>query len=156
MDPIEKDKYKQSVLSNVERYGWHCTSVKGGNGSPSFTYSIGIFKTYGKPELIVFGLPSSLSHGILSDIFKKWKQEESVDLRNSTEGILKGYPCYFAEVPIPESKKYALSAHWFYDAKEFPLYQVVWPSDTGKFPWDTDASPEYIREQPLIGLRYEG
>ena len=43
----------QQILDNIAEYGWHVTLVP---DEPSFGYTIGIHKTFGKPELFICGL----------------------------------------------------------------------------------------------------
>lgn len=50
MDPVE-----QKIHDDIAKYGWHVVLVHDDDGS-TFGYTIGIHKTYGKPEFFVCGL----------------------------------------------------------------------------------------------------
>src|SRR5690349_20915060 len=51
--------YERSVVENVEKFGWHCTSVVPAEGSPDgvpFSYTVGLHYSFGQPEFLVLGL----------------------------------------------------------------------------------------------------
>lgn len=41
-------------------------------------------------------------------------------------------------------------ANWFYKSEEFPVLQCVFPTVQGVFPWDPDATQDFIDYQPLL------
>ena len=43
------------------------------------------------------------------------------------------------------------TARWFYGGSDFPLYQLVWPSRDGYFPWNELASDYLKHLQPVLG-----
>ena len=45
--------YDDKVLSDIEEYGWHVVKVMEDNSGPGFCYSIGLFKTFGHPEIMI-------------------------------------------------------------------------------------------------------
>ena len=61
------------IIRDVEQYGFHVAQFHGDGYSPSFAYTIGLFKTYGYPELICFGLNLELLHSVL------WSGKELLD-----------------------------------------------------------------------------
>ncbi|MNL71313.1 hypothetical protein D3C87_1964450 [compost metagenome] len=54
-------------------------------------------------------------------------------------------------VPQAQYRDYVGYARWYYEGNDFTLYQIVWPSRDGHFPWDTDAAAAYVAAQPLLG-----
>jgi hypothetical protein len=52
-------------------------------------------------------------------------------------------PCRFIEVVAHHYPDYFGFARWYYRGKHFPLYQLVWPSTDGHYPWDTHASKPF-------------
>ena len=145
-------KFEQLVLSNIEKHGWHCTSVAGDGETPSFAYSVGLFKTYGHPELIIFGLPSKLSHAVLSTCARAAAAGQPLNIEQPTDELLENYSCVFIKVPEAAYSEYVLSTTRLYQGTNFPLYQVVWPSvGAGVFPWHPDAEASFVAEQPVLG-----
>ncbi|MET0377655.1 MAG: DUF4262 domain-containing protein, partial [Spongiibacteraceae bacterium] len=45
---------------------------------------------------------------------------------------------------------------WYYQGNDFPLHQIVWPSQTGLFPWHPEASAAFRKAQPVIAGGADG
>ena len=54
------------MRSDIETYGWHVIKVLEDDEGPGFAFTIGLFKRFGHPELIVFGLPLDTMHEMLN------------------------------------------------------------------------------------------
>jgi hypothetical protein len=145
--------YERSVLANVEKFGWHCTSVSQETGSREvpFTYTVGLFYTYRQPEFIVAGLDAGVSHSILSALADVAASQAMYPMNEPCHELIDGYPCMFVEVPRARYNDYVLSSLWFYAEHSFPLYQVVWPDRNGRFPWHRLATKTFKAEQPILG-----
>ena len=68
--------YAQLVRDNVVKYGFHATYVadtEGEETGPSFTYSTGIYETYGIPEIIISSLPPNLSHELITQYIHRFQ-----------------------------------------------------------------------------------
>ena len=60
--------YERKILRHIEDFGCSVTSVFDPEGdNPPFTYSIGIARSTGAPELIVVGLESKISHWLVNE-----------------------------------------------------------------------------------------
>ncbi|MBL8309211.1 MAG: DUF4262 domain-containing protein [Burkholderiales bacterium] len=61
-------QYERDILRNIDEYGCSVTSVFDPDGiEPRFSYSIGISKSCGAPELIVLGLNSEIGHWLVNE-----------------------------------------------------------------------------------------
>jgi hypothetical protein len=148
--------YEQSVLRNVEKYGWHCTSVSPGEGqpdSPPFSYTVGLYQTYGASELVLFGLPGDTAHSIFSIYANRLEEGRPISIDQPSYELINDYPCVFVQVPTECYNDYVYSALWFYAEVVFPLHQVVWPDRHGQFPWHPQVGREFLSEQPVLGMR---
>jgi hypothetical protein len=148
--------YERNVLRNVERFGWHCTSVSPGEGqadSPPFSYTVGLYQTYGASELVMFGLPGDTAHSILSIYANRLEEGRPISVDEPTHELIKGYPCVFVQVPRDRYNDYVYSALWFYAEVPFPLHQVVWPDRKGQFPWHQEADVTFKSEQPVLAVQ---
>lgn len=148
---IGKDRHEQQVINDVSNYGWHCVQILAEDEEPPFSFSVGLFHTYRHPELIVFGLPSSVAHQVLTLSVKAIQRGKPIDLSVPTEELVEGYPCVFISVPESEYQEHVGFCRWFYEGNNFPLYQVVWPSRDGHFPWHIEASAPFRANQPVLG-----
>jgi hypothetical protein len=153
MHRVEADnEYERKLLQNIESHGWQCTSVGAGDGEPGYSYTIGLYHSFGVPELMIVGLSPATSHAILGVAADAARNGRPLPLDEPTSLLIEGYTCVFAKVPVERYDDYVLSASWYYQGHEFPLYQVVWPSKDGVFPWEAGASEAFCSAQPVGGL----
>ena len=65
------DEFEQRIVDCVDEHGWFGLSVAPRTDSDDpeelFTYTIGLPKSHGWPEIICFGLGSDVAHGVLAD-----------------------------------------------------------------------------------------
>jgi hypothetical protein len=52
---IAKDEPERIVLNNISEFGWHAVNIIEDDGCPPWTFTIGLYETYGFPELIILG-----------------------------------------------------------------------------------------------------
>jgi hypothetical protein len=148
---VGEDKSEQKVIDDIAQYGWHCVNIMAEGENVEYSFTIGLFQSYGHPELIIFGLPSSVSHQVLAIAADAAKAGSPLDLTRPTDALLNNYSCCFVEVPFSEYRDHVGYARWYYQGNNFPLYQIVWPSRSGLFPWHHQATAEFRGAQPVLG-----
>ncbi len=47
-------------------------------------------------------------------------------------------------------------ARWYYRRQHFPLYQIIWPSNDGHYPWSERALGSFKEWQPVLGTMPNG
>jgi hypothetical protein len=147
---IGEDKSEQKVVDDVATYGWHCVNIHPEGPHVGYAFTVGLFHSYGHPELIIFGLPGKVAHQILAIAADAAKAGAPIDLSRPTDALLNDYVCFFGEVPTSEYHEHVGYCRWYYQGNDFPLYQVVWPSRAGIYPWEEEATPEFRAAQPVI------
>ncbi len=147
---------EQLILDNIRRYGWHSTSVGCELDTAIFAYTVGLFRTFRHPELLVFGLSPESSHRIFSSAARLIACGRPLDTDAPNEELLPGRCCICVDVPARQYADIVRSACWYYNGNRFPLYQVVWPSDDGLYPWHPTAPDAFTRAQPVFGRRCKG
>ena len=150
------DAEEQKLLDDIREYGWHCIGVVGDHKHEPFTYTIGLFQSYGHPELLVYGLPRDIAHSVLAIAAEAAATGTPIDLDKPTDMLLEGYPCVFVPVPLVQYAEHVGFARWYYAGDSFPVQQVVWPSKDGLFPWHPHASLTLRAMQPVLGQRESG
>lgn len=143
------DDSERSVLDDISEYGWHCVGILPSKDTVQYAFTVGLYHTYGHPELIIFGLKPEIAHEILANAVAGLPGRH-LDLSKPTDELLERYSCCFAEVPKARYYEYVGFARWYYKGNDFPLYQIVWPSRDGHFPWHPEASEVFKSAQPLI------
>ncbi len=142
---------KQTILDNIEKYGFHLALLEPDNYLPGFVYSIGLFKKFRHPEIICFGLKTEVMSAIVNHACDLIKNGETVTTNKLYSGFLEGYEIQFLQVDKDYYQNYVGYAGWFYDMSfDFPLLQLVWPDKQHKFPWEIDFNPDWKFKQPLL------
>jgi Domain of unknown function (DUF4262) len=97
------------------------------------------------------GLSKDVAHQVLDIMAVGIAQNHPIDLSTTTDALLTGYSCCFVAVP---KQNYLINvgfARWYYKGNNFPLYQIVWPSTDGHFPWNPSATESFRRWQAVLG-----
>lgn len=150
------DESDRKLIDDIATYGWHCVRIAAEENLPCFAFTVGVFHSYQHPEFIIFGLRSDIAHRVLTLAIDGMRSGAIFDLALPTDELLNGYPCVFIRVPEAEYFEHVGFGRWFYEGNDFPLYQIVWPSRAGLFPWHPDASEAFRAEQPVLGHRDAG
>jgi len=145
------DEGEQKLLDDIQKYGWHCLNVLADDGHEPFSYTIGLFHTYGYPELLIYGLPRDVAHSVLTIAADAVAGGKPLDVLEPTDELIEDYRCVFVPVPLAEYPEHFGFARWYYEGDTFPVQQVVWPSKVGLFPWHPEASLAFREKQPVLG-----
>lgn len=146
-----QDAGEQRVIDDIASFGWHCVSVLAEGTEGPYCFTVGLFHKFQHPELIICGLKREVAHQILWNAVEGLTRGNRIDLKAATDELLVGYSCCFVEIPKSSYHEHVGWARWYYDGDDFPLYQIVWPSRDGYFPWHASATPEFREVQPVIG-----
>ena len=139
-----KDELEQKALDDIRKHGLHVIGVAEDDKGPGFVYSIGLFENYAHPEVIIIGLRQSLAHLLLNNMAHVIKNRRTFVGGEFHDDVLDDFLCYFGEVPRSKYRDYVGWARCFYEGDDFPLLQCVYPTVSGKFPWEPDF-PEDAR-----------
>lgn len=136
---------------DIERFGWHWVAVPGEGGSPGFLFTIGLWKTYHHPELLLFapGDPQELSGG-LTAMAKRIAAGETFSDKKTFEGLFGNFPGSLRRVDKSWYAEFVGTAMGVYESDDFPVLQVVWPDKNSLFPWQPGFDGDLFRVQPLL------
>lgn len=146
VDESEDDDF----VAGIEEHGWQVVLIPEDEEGPGFAYSVGLFRTFGHPEIILFGLDLELMHGLINNMGEDVRGGAKFEPGRRVDDVLEGYSVEFREVARRHHRDYFGYAGWFYGDDEFPAIQCVWPDMEGRFP-DEPEAPDALREaQPLL------
>lgn len=140
---MNNDNVVTKMQSDVQRFGWHCLSVRprAGETGAQFTYTIGLSETYCHPEIMIFGLDSKASHGILSDCVEMIRNGTVFQPDIEYPDIIGGdYKVMFKGVRKDCLPEYFGAAVRFYRDKKFRGLVMFWPDKNCCFPWQEVSS----------------
>src|SRR5208282_1474831 len=137
----------ERTIGHIEEFGCSVVSVKQTNYGPGWSYTIGIFDTCAKPELITVGLPPETAHFALNEAAKLLRA--GADLTKGRHRDLVGeVECVFLPVDPKWMRQLMDWAIWYYDGADFPVLQAVYPDLENRFPEHIEFDKEF--EQPLM------
>lgn len=145
------DDGERKLLDDIAKYGWHCLNILAEKDLPPWTFSVGLYTTWQHPEIIIFGLKREVAHEIVNIIATGVAAGRRLDLSLPTDELMNNGSCVFVEVPHDQYSEHVGFARWYYQGDKFPLYQIVWPSREGLFPWHERASESFRLWQPVLG-----
>ena len=138
------------MLADVREYGWHVVAVGGDDEGPPFGYTIGLYHSFGHPEVIIFGLDVSVMFAIITNLGDEIKSGKTFDHLTESSEILEGYLVTFRTVERRHYPDYFGFARWFYQGDRFPAIQCVWPDAQHLYPWNPDFSERLAQHQPVL------
>lgn len=148
------DEQEEFIRHHVKETGWAVQLVEDDDADddlPEFAYTVGLYRNYRQPEIIMFGLQLATMHEILNICGERVKAGEALPLDAPVEGVLDGHRVRFRSVRDRESYDEHLGyAIWFYGARDFPVVQLIWPDKVGRFPDDPTSAAEFRNLQPLL------
>lgn len=147
----EEEQERVAIQDVIDENGCQIMEIEGDNYMPPFAYTIGLFQQFNHPEVICFGLSLDVMQTLLNNVKDRIEDEEVLEAGKSYNGFLeKNIEVHFLEVNKAFYSDYLGYASWFYEGKDFPIIQMVWPDKKGNFPWNDkfDRSIEFT--QPLL------
>jgi hypothetical protein len=148
---LGNDDAEQRVIDDIERVGWHLVGIEDDAEGPGFAYSIGLYHSFGQPEIILFGLGDTATmFQIVNDIGEQMRQGGNFEDWYENDELLENYRCLFRHVEREQYREYLGYATWFYEGPEFPALQCVWPDRSGNYPWESGFSATLHDRQPIL------
>jgi hypothetical protein len=148
-------KFRASVLSeedertigHIEEFGCSVVNVERTNFGTGWSYTVGVFDTSEKPEIITVGLLPDTAHFALNEAANLLRA--GVDLTTGRHRDLIGdVDCEFRPVHPKWVEHLVGWALWYYDGEDFPVIQAVYPDLQSRFPGEEGFDQSF--EQPLM------
>jgi hypothetical protein len=145
---INLSEHEISVLQRREQHGWFVNLIAGDASGPGFAYSLGLYKEFGHPEIIIFGLAEETMHRLVNDVGEQVRSGVTYSAGHQTSDLLKGYPCAFGAVNPLQYRETCTWTVWFYESDRFPALQLFWPDKLNRFPWEPNFDEQLRDRQP--------
>jgi hypothetical protein len=140
----------QRILDDVAQYGWHVIKVIELADSPGWAYSIGLYRTFNHPEIVVFGLNADLMHSIINFIGNDVRSGKRFEEDKHYPDLIEAYSCTFKPVSVIWHYPFLGYADWFYNGPDYPVLQCIWPDKKSLYPWVACFNPDWAYAQPLL------
>ncbi len=145
-----------NILKDIEEHRVHIAFVESDGYCPRFGYSIGLYKEFNHPELILIGLDPESTGALINNA-----KDEIEKGNRFIEGVnymdfLVELPVQFVNVEKEHYPDYLGYAGWYNDnSVDFPTLQIAWPDREGKFPWEQEFNQNFKFKQPLLDRNTE-
>lgn len=133
-----KDGLDRKIDSIIKKAGFAFLTVGQDGDTPSFSYTVGITETYGRPEMIVFGVGQNVADAVFNGVVEKIANGECFNDGDMVVQVL-NMPVTIKTVSNEIAVPFALNVPSRYKGtKHLPTFQqVVYPDQSGKFPWES-------------------
>ncbi len=152
VDGSHFNDYEKNLVEKVREYGFFIPYVVDDGPTPnfrqSFGYTVGLWRSWQVPEVIVFGLPSDNCQGMLSEIADRAAAGTPVPTGKRVSDVATGLDIALLPIRPAEKLAHLRSARWFYGQDDFPAVQLVWPDTQGLFPWQDGFDARFANDQP--------
>lgn len=145
------NEVEQQIVDGVAQNGWQSVNYVPSPGDPEewFTYTVGLTKTAGWPEMIVFGLDRDRMFAMLQDTIQEcWERNAQPYDGMELVQVLQGRSAKLRAVKGLTAPYFAM-AEWYARHAGIPpmaeRLQLMWPDEQGRFPDDPDCDPR-VRE----------
>ena len=153
--PDEKlNEYERRMIAAIRKHGWWSTTVNSEDeNTPSYTYTTGMWLTAGQPELVVFSIDGSSAHDVFADVYDQARSGRRLPLVAPIDGLFgEGFHAVLLPTHPPRHRDYLLSSRWFYGRDDFGSVQLIWPDETGFFPWQPGVDKQFAGSQPDLTI----
>lgn len=148
-DPHER-ALEERCVADVEQYGLHVLKIGAEADSPTFAYTVGLYRTFGHAEVIMLGLGLDMMHQVLNDLADSLRKGRRYAPGDVSDEFLEGYPVTFRTVPEWHYDPYLGWANWFNEGHDYPAIQMIYPDRERRWPWDKGASEGFRQNQPVL------
>jgi hypothetical protein len=150
------DKGDEKALADIERYGCHVIHVAGDDDLPPFSYSVGIQKSTGKPEVVAIGLKQPLAHFVVNAYNDRARNGEAFMPGRPYSEFVEGFDVLVEKVDHAFYAEYFGWNLWLYAGPNFEVLQLVYPTTDGIWPWQACASEWFRNWQPILSATPTG
>jgi hypothetical protein len=137
MQDAEPDALEQTIHAHVAQFGWHVQFVAptANDGRPPWAYTIGVYHSFGHPELTLSGVDLPDAHKTLNALIAQVQAGTPViSARGYTELFADGVGVRFFETDPRWYPEFFGRAIDFYGGTSFPILQGIWSDAAGRFP----------------------
>ena len=135
---------------DIAKYGCTVMHVMAEGDMPPFAYSLGIFQETGVPEIVVLGLKQPMAHFIVNEYNRRVRSGERLEVGHFYSEFIEGFEVLVEEVPQSEYDDYFGQAIDFYGGRAFKVFQIIYPTTKGVWPWAEDAPKSFQEWQPIL------
>jgi Domain of unknown function (DUF4262) len=145
-------KDDEQIEANIAKFGCHVISVFDAKQvDPTFTYSIGIQACTGAPEVIIIGLSTKLGHSMVNEYNNRLRKGVTLQRGTLYDDFIEGFGIYVEPANPLLYAAYMRGCDRYYRGTTYDVVQLIYPTTSGVWPWQREASESFKAMQPLLG-----
>jgi hypothetical protein len=144
---------QQQLLADIAENGVHVVHVPQTDEQPEYSYTVGLWESFGQPEVLVFGLEEEVAEDLLNVVADEASEDAKFLPDSKHDGLLVGYPARFFVVAQPQYAALVPQIGWAYAGEVVPVVQLVWPDKQGRWPWEDGVREGFAKSQPVFGRK---
>ncbi len=137
------------LRADIESQSWVVLKIEGDRDT-AFAYSVGLHKSFGHPELVVYGLPDETMQELINDVGERIEAGAVFADGDRSGDFLEGYDVAFRAVPSHQLQPRFSWLRDYYARDDVPVLQIVYPDKRRKWPWDAAAGDGFRSSQPVL------
>jgi hypothetical protein len=138
----------------VRRYGWMVQAVLADESQPSYSYSVGLSKTFSHPEIFMVGFDPELRRSLINVAGNHIRNGMRFDAPMLVNGIIESFPAAFRPLHFGSAYNWSNAGRAIL-GRSFEGVQLFLPDAGGRFPWEPGCDPRYAAIQTSL-LEPEG
>ncbi|HZU13953.1 MAG TPA: DUF4262 domain-containing protein [Chloroflexota bacterium] len=146
----ELDGIEQKIVADIARYGWHVMHVLGDDQGEPYSYTIGVYQSYGRPELAIFALSPDDAHAVLATLLGHIQEGRQFEPGVEYADLVEGRTVAFMPVDGAWYEMFFGRAIDLYGTLNFPILHCIWADAAGHMPWSHDFDPILRPLQPNL------
>lgn len=144
------EELRKWLINTADEHGAAVLHVPGDESGAPYAFTVGSWRCFGKPEVVVIGLPKEVAHTVLNTYVQRSQGGERFATGRLYDGFLQGCPVTFEKVAKVHYPEYLGSAFAVYASDGFPAVQLIVSTPEGSFPWHADAPEGFAEYQPVL------
>ncbi|MEU6129187.1 DUF4262 domain-containing protein [Saccharopolyspora sp. NPDC047091] len=145
-----EEQLRQWLVDTAERHGAAVVHVAEDEGGAAHAFSVGAWRRFGKPEVVVIGLPKDVAQAVVDTYVARVSGGERFSPGQLYAGFLANCPVTFERIAKQHYPEYLGSAFTVYKGADFPAVQLIVAAPDGTFPWQPDAPGGFAEYQPVL------
>jgi hypothetical protein len=151
------------IAETVQAHGWSALWIAGGI---DFAYTVGLWHTFRRPEVVMFGLDGENMQDWLNAYVNQGRDHGWPAENEPFHGVLDGFATQLRLVHQSWHDALFGTASRFYRDVTVPVQQLVWPDRNGRWHWEDQATASSrnrqasawlpVQEHPAGGWRLVG
>jgi hypothetical protein len=104
--PASGDEQDRNLIADIDQYGWHLVGIEQDDDGPGFAYSVGLYRSFGHPEILVIGLAVDVMFGMVNGVGELVRGGKRFEHLDESGDVINGFNVAFRQVQVASYDAY--------------------------------------------------